>query len=142
MRGHWFAPVSLTNKRHYLELVRSHAVCIATTGLHGSTGWKFSEYVAAARGIVTEPLRYEVPGDFKSEQNYLEFTNEDELIAGISDLVRNRRACAETYDAVQRPATITIIFGRKILYSIRCYGFWKKIDPGKAVRWTGRKGER
>jgi hypothetical protein len=90
--GSLVAPVSLTNKRHYLELVRSHAVCIATTGLHGSTGWKFSEYVAAARGIVTEPLRYEVPGDFKSEQNYLEFTNEDELIAGISDLVRNRRA--------------------------------------------------
>jgi hypothetical protein len=41
---------------------------------------------------VTEPLRYEVPGDFKSEQNYLEFTNEHELIAGISELVRNRRA--------------------------------------------------
>jgi hypothetical protein len=88
--GSLVAPLSLTNKKNYLDLVRSHAICIATTGLHGSTGWKFSEYVAAARAIVTEPLCYEVPGDFKSEQNYVEFTNAEELIAGISRLFRDR----------------------------------------------------
>jgi hypothetical protein len=90
--GSFVAPLSLTNKKNYLDLVRSHAICIATTGLHGSTGWKFSEYVAAARGIVTEPLWYEVPGDFKSGQNYMEFTNTEELIAGISTLMTDRAA--------------------------------------------------
>ena len=86
------ASLSLTNKRSYLELVKSHAICIATTGLHGSIGWKFSEYVAASRAILSEPLVYEAPGGFKKEQNYLEFTSGDELIAGINMLFRNSLA--------------------------------------------------
>jgi hypothetical protein len=86
------APLSLTNKKRYLELVKSHAVCIATTGLHGSIGWKFSEYVAASRAILTEPLLYEVPGCFRKGQNYLEYRHEDELIAGIDALLRNPTA--------------------------------------------------
>jgi hypothetical protein len=86
------APVASTNKKRYLELVKSHAICIATTGLHGSIGWKFSEYVAASRAILSEPLQYEAPGGFKKEQNYLEFTNADDLIAGINALRRDRSA--------------------------------------------------
>jgi hypothetical protein len=86
------ASLSLTNKRSYLELVKLHAICIATTGLHGSIGWKFSEYVAASRAILCEPLIYEAPGGFKKEQNYLEFTNADELITGINMLFRNNSA--------------------------------------------------
>ena len=86
------APVAATNKKRYLELVKSHAICIATTGLHGSIGWKFSEYVAASRAILSEPLQYEAPGGFKKEQNYLEFANTDELIAGINALRRDRAA--------------------------------------------------
>jgi hypothetical protein len=86
------APLSLTNKKRYLKLVKSHAICIGTNGLHGSVGWKFGEYVAASRAIVSEPLLYEVPGDFRKEQNYSEFTNVDGLIAGISALLRDRSA--------------------------------------------------
>ena len=41
---------------------------------------------------MSEPLRYEVPGGFKKEQNFLEFTNADDLIAGINTLRRDRSA--------------------------------------------------
>jgi hypothetical protein len=86
------APLALTNKKQYLELVKEHAVCIATTGLHGSIGWKFAEYVAASRAIVSEPLLYEVPGGFKKDQNYLEFRDERELPARINALLDSRVA--------------------------------------------------
>ena len=89
------APFSSTNKKSYLELVKSHAVCIATTGLHGSIGWKFAEYVAASRAILSEPLVYEVPGSFRKGQNYLEFTDDDELVAGIRCLLGNRSILME-----------------------------------------------
>ena len=44
-------------------------------GLHGSTGWKLAEYVAAGRDIVTEPLRYTLPGGFEEGKNYKTYTS-------------------------------------------------------------------
>ena len=58
----------------------------ATTGLHGSVGWKFAEYVAFAKAIVSEPLNCEVPGDFKPGQNYLTFRSPTELVEQASTL--------------------------------------------------------
>lgn len=77
---------SLTNKASYLNSVRNHAICIATTGLHNSIGWKMGEYVAASRGIVSEPLKFGLPGDFEKEKNYYEFETADELINQINRL--------------------------------------------------------
>ena len=51
-------PDRLTGKRAYLHRMQHTEICVASTGLHGSTGWKLAEYVAAGRAIVTEPLRY------------------------------------------------------------------------------------
>ena len=50
-------------------------ICVASTGLHGSTGWKLAEYVAAGRAIVTEPLRYTLPGGFEEGKNYKTYTS-------------------------------------------------------------------
>jgi hypothetical protein len=89
------APLSLTNKKRYLDLVKSHAICIGTHGLHGSIGWKFGEYVAASRAIVSEPLRYEVPGDFRKGKNFLEYVHPEELIGGVDSLLRNKSALSK-----------------------------------------------
>ena len=43
--------------------------------VHGSTGWKLAEYVAAGRAIVTEPLRYTLPGGFEEGKNYKTYTS-------------------------------------------------------------------
>ncbi|MFR9066750.1 MAG: hypothetical protein ACLVJH_07270 [Faecalibacterium prausnitzii] len=63
-------PDKLTGKRAYLHRMQHTEICVASTGLHGSTGWKLAEYVAAGRAIVTEPLRYTLPGGFEEGKNY------------------------------------------------------------------------
>ncbi|HOE31440.1 MAG: hypothetical protein BWY92_00067 [Firmicutes bacterium ADurb.BinA052] len=84
------APARLTKKEHFLETIKQCNICIATTGLHQSTGWKFGEYVAAARAIVSEPLKYQVPGNWREGNNYLEFNHLEELMYRIHELIRNK----------------------------------------------------
>ncbi len=67
------APASLVAQRRYLALARTAAVCVTTTGLAGSNGWKLAEYVASSSAIVTEGLAHEVPGSFRDGANYLSF---------------------------------------------------------------------
>jgi hypothetical protein len=80
----------VTRKRHYIRLLRSFPVCVATTGLHGSIGWKFAEYVALAKAIVSEKLNYQVPGDLAPERNYLEFTSPEQCVEQAARLLESR----------------------------------------------------
>ena len=84
------APFSLTKREAYLQVIKEHNICIATTGLHNSISWKFGEYVAASRAILSEPLIYELPGNFENSKNYLSFNNEDELLNGTYSLLKNK----------------------------------------------------
>ena len=47
-----------TNKNNYLKIIKTTDICITTTGLEGSFGWKFAEYVAASRAIVSEKSNF------------------------------------------------------------------------------------
>jgi hypothetical protein len=51
-----------TLRRDYLKCLKSYCIGIATTGLYDSIGWKFAEYAALSKAIVSEPLRFELPG--------------------------------------------------------------------------------
>jgi len=75
------------SKRAYIKRVREYPVCIATTGLHGSNGWKLAEYVGLSRAIVSEPLHYAVPGDFSAGRNYLDFRTPEECVARVGALL-------------------------------------------------------
>lgn len=75
------------SKRAYIKRVRAFPVCIATTGLHGSNGWKLAEYVGLSRAIVSEPLHYAVPGEFAADRNYLEFRTPAECVARVGELL-------------------------------------------------------
>jgi hypothetical protein len=81
-----------SDKRRYLDQVRRASVCVATTGLHGSIGWKMAEYVAASKAIVSEPLLYTLPGSFSPGVNYLEFTSPGELVGAAERLLTDREA--------------------------------------------------
>lgn len=83
-------PMSVTNKKAFLNTIKQSNICIGTTGLHDSIGWKFAEYVAASRAIITEPLKYEVPGEFENKKNYLMYNNKDELIENIQSLLKSK----------------------------------------------------
>lgn len=82
-------PTSLTGKAGYLQAVKSHSICIATTGLHKSIGWKLAEYVAASRAIVTEPLHFSLPGNFHRDANFLEFETPEQLLTAVEKLLLN-----------------------------------------------------
>ncbi len=82
-------PQKLTSKKGYLDTIKQHAICIATTGLHNSIGWKTAEYVAASKAIASEPLHFELPGNFENGKNYLAFNTVDELILQIDTLRSN-----------------------------------------------------
>ena len=79
----------ITRKRHYLELMKQSDVCVATKGLSGSNGWRLGEYIAASRAIVTEVLECEVPGDFASGRNYIEFADPGSCVEQTLALMRN-----------------------------------------------------
>ena len=81
----------LANKSKYLKLLKEFPVCVATTGLHGSTGWKLGEYVSQSKAIVTEPLMYRVPGCFAPERNYLEFSTPESCVECVTRLFKDYR---------------------------------------------------
>jgi len=76
-----------TSQVQYLRTLQSFPICVATTGLHGSTGWKLAEYVAFAKAILSERLVYEVPGTFAPGRNYIEFTSPEECVNGAVRLI-------------------------------------------------------
>ena len=85
--GDLIVPASLTSKRNYTDQMHRSTICVATRGLHGSTGWRLGEYIAASRAIVSEAIADQVPGNFAAGENYLPFRSADELVAGIQRLV-------------------------------------------------------
>ena len=82
-------PDSQTDRVNYLKTMHGSDICVATTGLHGSIGWKMGEYVAAGRAIVSERMRYEVPGDYAEGWHYLSFDTTEECLAHIDELTGN-----------------------------------------------------
>jgi hypothetical protein len=78
-------------KKNYLNILDNFPICIATTGLHGSIGWKFAEYVSFAKAIISEKLKYEVPGNFTPGKNYLEFSTPEECVEKSITLLTNKK---------------------------------------------------
>ena len=72
-------PHRVTARTNYRRLVRRSKVCVTTTGLWGSTGGKFTEFVSAGKAIVSSPLNHAVPGEFAEGKNYLAFADKEEL---------------------------------------------------------------
>jgi len=93
---------SQTESRPYFDLLKRHPICLATTGLHGSIGWKFAEYVAFARAIVSEKLNFEVPGRLAPGVNYLEFQSPEDCVTQASRLFSDRQLRNSLMDANAR----------------------------------------
>lgn len=86
---------SLARKDAYLAFMKTFDVHISTMGLHGSTGWKFSEYIAASKAIVCEPLCYESAGGLADGVHYLSFTDADSCVSSVSALLDDRARLEE-----------------------------------------------
>ena len=82
-------PPDSTSQVQYLRTLHSFPICVATTGLHGSTGWKLAEYVAFSKAILSERLVYDVPGTFAPGSHYIEFTSPEECLNGAIRLIED-----------------------------------------------------
>jgi hypothetical protein len=87
--GDLVVPADMTSQENYLKILRKHPICIASAGLHGSTGWKLAEYVAFSKAILCEQLLYDTPGPFECGRNYLEFTSPEECLNGVVRLIED-----------------------------------------------------
>lgn len=76
-----------TFRFNYIRRMHNSDICIASTGLSGSIGWKTAEYLASSKAIVSERLLYSVPGNFRTPDNYLEFSSAESCIAQLKELV-------------------------------------------------------
>ena len=85
-------PRSLTRKRVYIRAMQNADICIGSTGLHRSIGWKTGEYVASSRAIIAERLQYVVPGGFEEGKNYIPFDNAQECIDAVHRLSNDPEA--------------------------------------------------
>ena len=96
----------LSRKNAYLTFMKQFDIHIATMGLHGSTGWKFAEYIAASKAIVSETLRYESAGGLCEGTHYLRFNDADSCVRQVAalldmnvraDMMQANHAYAERY---------------------------------------------
>jgi len=77
---------AVTSKRNYIAQLKKYPVCISTTGLANSIGWKFGEYVALSRAIVSEKLHSQTAGNIQEQTNYLPFATADECVEQVQAL--------------------------------------------------------
>lgn len=89
-------PFNTTLRKNYIRLMKSADICVATSGLHRSIGWKLGEYVAASKCIVHTPFFYETYGDFKENKNYFSYENNDKLVMVLKSLIEDPKTVYET----------------------------------------------
>jgi hypothetical protein len=80
----------VARKGSYLTLMQSSDICVATTGLAGSNGWRLGEYVASSRAIVSERLMSQVPGAFAPDVNYSAFSTPEQSVEQAVALAEDR----------------------------------------------------
>lgn len=83
-------PVEQTAQQNYIRMLKNFPICIATTGLHGSTGWKLAEYVTHSKAIISEELRYSIPGNFEPGRNYLRLSTAGDCVEAAVQLMTDK----------------------------------------------------
>ncbi len=81
-------PRSTTGKKNYLHQLSKADICIATSGLENTIGWRIAEYVAFSKAIVSEPFNVAVP-EFYEGEHYSPFTTD--IIDKVDALLYNRK---------------------------------------------------
>jgi len=79
-----------SKKSNYIDMLRHYPICISTTGLHSSIGWKFAEYVAFSKAIITEKLNFETTGSLSVGSNYLEFSDLNSCLEAAHSLFTDK----------------------------------------------------
>jgi len=107
---------SQVSYRHWLQLTRKSAVVLNTPAVYGCLGWKFGEYLALGKAIVSTPIQQQLPAD-------LEHGIDIHVIDGSEDSMQ---------DAVQR-ITRDGAYRRRLEANSRAY-FDRYLHPRVAIQ--------
>lgn len=100
--GRLMVGIGETSRKRYLQTMHGADICIGSTGLNDSIGWKTAEYIAASKAVVNEKFCYEVPGDFREGVNYLPFTDVEECLTHVERLMEDPQHVYEMAQANRR----------------------------------------
>lgn len=76
-----------TDRRSFIGMSNQSLIRVYTRGLHHSMATKLPEYLAAAKCIVSEPLRNQLPVNLEPEKHYLEFSSPEECVVACRRLL-------------------------------------------------------
>lgn len=76
-----------TQRKNFISLARKSKICVTTTGLWGSIGWKFGEFIHLGSVVLTEKNLHMVKDNLVQEENYFEFNDLDEFKDKINRLL-------------------------------------------------------
>lgn len=105
--GRHCPPELTTHEGHsrgeYLDLVERNAIAVYSMGRANSNGWRFGEYLAMSRCIVSVPLVYEVSAPLQEGENLVSFESPAECVTACQTLladperIRSMREANEAY---------------------------------------------
>lgn len=87
----------ITQKRvslkQYIQKTKKSAFVFSTPSVGGCHGWKFGEYIAMGKAIISTTMNHEMPGSFVAGEHYLLANSEDEIAETVRLLLgdKNKR---------------------------------------------------
>ena len=82
---------TFTEKGSYNKHLLQCPIGIATPGLETSVGFKFAEYIAFSKAIVTTPVNAIVPGNLLEGKNYSMYNNPEECLRQVDVLMQDHQ---------------------------------------------------
>ena len=89
---------TVTQRKNFISLARSSKICVTTTGLWGSVGWKFGEFIHLGCVVLTETNVHMVKENLIEEENYFEFNNLDEFKNKVNTLLTDSKLLDKVSD--------------------------------------------
>ena len=84
-----------TRKHRSLATMQANLVGVATPGLHGSTGWKLPEYIAASRCVVSQVPPHRLPRPLETDRHILPFATPAECVDACQRLLDDETLAIE-----------------------------------------------
>jgi len=82
---------TFTEKGSYNKHLLQCSIGVASPGLETSVGFKFAEYIAFSKAIVTTPINAIVPGNLLEDKNYSIYNNPHECLGQVETLMNNNQ---------------------------------------------------
>ncbi|MEO7310307.1 MAG: hypothetical protein ABIX01_07925 [Chitinophagaceae bacterium] len=89
---------TFTEKGSYVKHLRQCAIGIASPGLETSVGFKFAEYIAFSKAIITTPVNAVTPGNLAPDVNYQIYNTPQECLEKVELMIADHKLRKDTME--------------------------------------------